>query len=121
MKHVLLDNIQKKLVIEFKKKGRDEKKDFYIALSEELDTSARNLSAVNVYKLDSLAKKHKEKIFLVPGTVLGFGTLSEKVKVYAYKFSHSAIEKIKALKGETKTFEELLKDKVEAKDIMIVK
>ncbi|PIU22354.1 MAG: hypothetical protein COT14_01750 [Candidatus Diapherotrites archaeon CG08_land_8_20_14_0_20_30_16] len=121
MKHKLLDNVKKELIIELRKKGKLEKKDFLLALSRALDVSSRRLSSVNVYKLDKLAKKNKDKVFLVPGVILAYGYLTSKIKIYAYRYSKNALEKINEVKGEAKTLNDLLKDKVEAKDVMIIK
>ncbi len=121
MKHELLDNSIKSLILSLKKKGKDEKKDFLVAISDELDTSRRRRNKVNIFKLSILAKRHKDKIFLVPGSVLGYGIVDTPVNVYAYKYSKNAAEKISKAKGNAKTFEDLLSAKLESKDVIIIK
>ena len=48
---------------------------------------------------------------VVPGKVLGSGTLGHSLTVAAYSFSTSAVEAIKAAKGKTITIPELMKQK----------
>ena len=117
----LLDNAKKELIIELTQTGKKEKKAYLIGLAKEMDVSSRNFASINVYKIDKLAQKNKDKIFVVPGTVLAFGTIKTKVKVYAYRFSKGAYDKITEAKGEAKSLKELLKDKVEGKNILLVK
>ncbi len=121
MKHNLLEDVKKNMILDLKKKGRETKQDFYLALSKALDTSARRDISVNIYALDKFAKKHPEKTFLIAGTLLGFGELNSKVNVYSFKISKNAMDKIKGKKGTAKDFNELLKAKLESKDIMILK
>src|SRR3989344_334775 len=61
-----------------------------------LSASTRMMPEVNLTKLE----KHSEAgdIVVVPGKVLGSGSISKKITVYAFKFSEQAIEKLKAKK-----------------------
>jgi large subunit ribosomal protein L18e len=121
MKHKLLDNAKKDLIIELERAGKKDKKGYLLAVAGALDVSSRLFPSINVYKLDQLAQKNKDKVIIVPGTVLAFGTINTKVKVYAYKFSKASVEKIESAKGEVKSLTELIKDKVEGKNVIIVK
>jgi len=121
MKHKLLDNIKRDIIIKLEKAGKKEKKGFLLGLAKALDVSSRNFASVNVYKLEKLSQKNKDKIFVVPGNVLGFGDLKSQINVYAYRFSDAALEKIKVAKGTAKNLYELINDKVEGKDVVIVK
>jgi ribosomal protein L18E len=121
MKHNQLDDVKKNMILDLKKKARESKQDFYLALSRALDTSSRRAISVNIYTLEKFAKKNPSKTFLIAGSLLGFGELESKVNVYAFKASKNALEKIKAKKGTIKDFSELLKAKIESKDVMILK
>ena len=121
MKHILLDNAKKELIIKLKKSAKTEKKNYLTAVADAIDVSSRNFASVNVYSLDKLAEKNKDKIFVVPGKVLAFGSIKNKVNVYAYKFSKEAKEKIAETKGTIKTLEELINDKIDGKNILLVK
>ena len=121
MKHKLLEENMKRTIINLRKKGRETKKNYFIALSNMLDTARRRRAKVNVFKLNILVKRHPEKIFVVPGTVLGYGILDKPIKVYAYKYSTGALDKIKSNKGSAKTLDDLIKENLEGKDIMILR
>jgi len=121
MKHKLLDNAKKDLIIELERTGKKEKKGYLLAVANAMDVSARLFPSVNVYKLDQLAQKNKDKIIIVPGTVLAFGDIKTKVKVYAYRCSKAAAEKIESAKGEVKSLNDLIKDKVDGKSVILVK
>ncbi len=121
MKHVLLDNAKKELMIKLKKAAKTEKKNYLAAVADAMDVSVKNFTSVNVYKLNKLVEKNKDKIFIVPGVVLAFGKIEKKVNVYAYRFSKEAIVKIHDAKGSAKTLDELIKDKVDGKNVIFVK
>lgn len=121
MKHVLLDNAKKELMIRLKKAAKTEKKNYLAAIADAMDVSSRLFASVNVYSLDKLAEKNKEKVFVVPGKVLAFGNIKNKVNVYAYSFSKEAKAKITEAKGSLKTLDDLIKDKVDGKNIILVK
>lgn len=121
MKHSLLDIGIKAMIIALRKKGRTDDKKYLIKLSDVLDTSRRKRSAINVFKLNLIAKRHKDKIFLVPGTLLGYGEVEFPINVYAFKYSKVALEKLTAAKSVAKTFENLLTANVSGKDVIILK
>lgn len=121
MKHIQLDNAKKDLIIELEKTGKKEKRGYLLAVASAMDVSSRLFPSANVYKIDQLAQKNKDKVIVVPGNVLAFGTINTKVKVYAYKFSKASVEKIESAKGEIKSLQDLIKDKVEGKNILLVK
>lgn len=57
----------------------------------------------------------------VPGKVLAAGSLSKPVKIAAFSFSEGAVEKIKLVKGEYISLDELLASGVEPSQIRIMK
>ena len=65
------------------------------------------------FNLDDINKQIKdEKVVIVPGKVLGQGTLDKKIKIIALSFSGQAEEKLKESKVELQRLkEELTKDK----------
>ncbi len=75
-------------------------------VAEELSRVRRNRRIVNVHKLD----RHTGDgdIVVVPGKVLGSGTLSHKVDVAAFRFTAGAEKKIRGAGGKTMSILELL-------------
>ncbi len=87
-------------------------------VAEELESSTRRMTAVNVSKLDKVLREGE--IALVPGKVLSLGDMSKKMTVAAFQFSEAALAKVSA-KGEALTISELLKKNPKGKRVRIVK
>lgn len=71
---------------------------FWIRIANELKKPSRRERSVNVYQIEKYAKDGLTVV--VPGKVLGIGSLSKKVDIVASKFSDSAIAKIKKAGGK---------------------
>jgi large subunit ribosomal protein L18e len=77
------------------------------AVASELSRVRRNRREVNVHKI---AKYTGEgDIVVIPGKVLGDGSLDHKVEVAAYRFTAGAEKKIKEAGGKTMGILELVK------------
>ncbi len=109
------------LVRMLEKAGIERKQAIWKTVAEMLGKPRRQRAALNLSKLDRLAKRFKGKIFLVPGKVLGTGLLNEKITVAAYEYSNSAQRKIEAAHGKSVSLAELLANKEKPGNIMIVK
>jgi large subunit ribosomal protein L18e len=71
----------------------------------------RRRVAVNLSKLEKCARENES--VLVPGKVLGAGSIGKKISVCAVEFSDQALEKLKAAGCSIVSVEEILKkDKV---------
>jgi len=103
------------------KAGIERKQAIWKTVAEMLEKPRRQRAALNLSKLDRLAKKFKGKILLVPGKVLGTGILNEKIAVAAYEYSHSAQKKIASAHGKSVSLAELVESKEKPSNIMIVK
>jgi len=62
-------------------------------VATDLEKPTRKRRVVNLYKIDKNSMENE--IIVVPGKVLGDGVLSHKVTIAAWRFSESAMEKIK--------------------------
>lgn len=71
----------------------------------------KNLSEIN---------GEKESV-LIPGKVLGTGDLNKKIKIVAWKFSGSAIEKIKKSGSEAILIRDEMRKNPELKNLKILK
>ena len=99
--------------------SKESGKAIWKALAEELDTPKRRRTAVNLSRID----RHTEEgeVVAVPGKVLAAGSLSKPVKIAAFSFSEGALEKIKLVKGEYMSLDELLASGIEPNQIRIMK
>lgn len=109
------------LVVHLEKHAKKTKEGAYAVLSEMMNVPARIRAEVNLYHLDVLATTHKEKILVVPGSVLGKGSIKHAVEVAALRFSGTAKKQIEAAKGKAWLIEELVDQKVPAKKLVLVK
>ena len=105
-------------IIQFEKHFKKTKKPVWKDLAKILKKSRRQRTSLNIWKLEKLAKKFSGKTLVVPGKILGSGTLTEKIKVYALEYSDSAIKKINS-KGQALIISEVVKEKPST--IVIVK
>lgn len=110
----LIDTIQA-----LKAASEDSGKAIWKALAEELDKPKRSRVTVNLSRINRHASENE--VVAVPGKVLAAGSLSKPLKIAAYSFSDGAVEKIKLVKGEYMSLEELLNSGVEASKIRIMK
>lgn len=68
------------------------------AVAAKLSATASQRPEVNLSRIDK--NTSEGDVVIVPGKVLGSGSLSKKVTVVGFKASDSAIAKIKAAKGD---------------------
>jgi large subunit ribosomal protein L18e len=98
---------------------RREKKPIWKRVVEELSRSRRQRAEVNLSKLEAYADEGAT--VLVPGKVLGTGTLSKKLNVAALSFSSSAKKLISGSGGKTMSIDGLCKSNPEGKGVVLLK
>ncbi|HLC39924.1 MAG TPA: 50S ribosomal protein L18e [archaeon] len=86
--------------------------------AEKLVKATRKRVEVNLSDINRHAKDGD--VVLVPGVVLGSGSLQKSVSVAAWKFSGSAEQKIKKAKGKILTIGELVKEKPKGTDVKVI-
>lgn len=89
----------------------------WIKVAEMLTRPKKKFIRVNLNKINKEVKEG-EKI-VVPGKILGGGNLQKKIKIIAFSFSNSAIEKIKKANSEFSYIKEEIKINPEAKNLRI--
>lgn len=109
------------MVVHMEKHSKKTKEEAYNVISEMVNVPSRQRAEVNLSHLNELATKYKDKILVVPGTVLGKGTLTAAVEVAALRYSGSAKKKITDAKGKAMVLEDLVTHNISAKKIMLVK
>jgi len=111
----------KKIISRLAKESNKRKEKLWKDLAERINKPRRNIAKTNIWKIEKIAKKNKDKVIVVPGKVLSEGQLTQKVEIAALDFSGKAKEKIISMKGNALSLNELLDKKIEAKKIIIVK
>ncbi len=109
----------KELITFLKMKSREEKAKIWRRVAELLSRSKRKRIVVNLSKIDRLTGKGEYVI--VPGKVLGGGTLKHEVNVAAYSFSKRAVEKIVEAKGRALKLTEIAELNPKGSNIKILR
>ncbi len=107
--------------VALEKHGKKKKENVWIALAGLLLKPGRKKTAVNLSRLQSLGKKFGEKTFVVPGKVLGTGTVTSALSVSALEFSGKARKKIAQAKGHAMGLKELIESNPKKSSLVIVK
>lgn len=90
----------------------------WLDASRYLHKSVSRKPRVNIGKLSRLTKKND--VVLIPGKVLGGGTLSHSLTVGAYSFTMSASEKIVAAGGKALTLPAFLERYSSGTDVKLI-
>ncbi len=108
----------RKLIRKLRKQSRIEQVNIWRDISERLLGPRRQRAEVNVSKINRYTKDGDT--VLVPGKVLGAGSINHKVYVAALSFSENARRKIEAAGGKCLTIEELMQMNPRGSNIIIM-
>ncbi len=95
-----------------------EKKPFWKNIAKMLERPNKRWVIVNLEKINRYAKEGS--MIVVPGKVLGEGQIDKKFTVAAYKFSDSAKKTISGCGGKTISLNELVENKTDPKNILLI-
>ena len=88
------------------------------ALEEELEGPRANRREVNVRRLAEITKAGE--VIVVPGKVLGTGSLGHKLTVCAFSISEGAAKKVMTAGGKVVSFEDLIKKHPDGKGVRVI-
>ncbi len=111
------ENLQK-LIRELKLLSYKDKSNLWGRIADDLEKPSRQRREVNLARINVSTKENE--IVVVPGKVLGTGSLDHKVTLAAWKFSEQAREKVASVKGSTLTIEELMKKKPKSSEVRVI-
>src|SRR3989344_7849809 len=80
------------LILEQKKKGSGQDAGIWKRIANDLEKPTRQRRVVNLSNLNRFTKENE--IIVVPGKILGAGSLEHKLTISAFQFSNGAKEKI---------------------------
>jgi len=109
------------IIVDLEKYSKKSGKQIWKRIAEELSKGSRRRAKINLYQLNVIAKKNKDKTFIVPGKVLGTGVVDGKVDVVCLDYSENAGKKVAQQKGKIFTIKEFLGTKPKADKMVIVK
>lgn len=112
--HTVIDNTIWSLRNAFKRN----KAPIWRALQDELAGPKANRREINVRRLSEITKA--DEVVVVPGKVLGTGSLGHKLTVCAFSISETAARKIKESGGNVATFDDLINKHPHGKGVRII-
>jgi len=112
--NIVLRKTADKLMREYRKTGSGLWRD----VAELLTRPTRKRVSVNLSKINRYSENGDTVI--VPGKVLGSGSLTKKIKIAAFSFSEKAIEKIEASGSKYITIDQLLDEGVKPSDVKLI-
>jgi len=101
-----------------KKQGREKQANIWLDVAEHLAKPSRQRVAVNLSRINRHTKKRD--MIVVPGKVLGTGTLNHPVTVAAFGASKKAKEKLVAAKAKYLSIPELVKKNPKGAKVKII-
>ena len=111
-------SFDKKIIIDsLYKKSKESDKPFYKTIAKNLEKPNRHNISINLDKIEKLNNVRNGSIVVVPGKVLADGEITKDITLYAYSFSDKVKEKI----SKVKTLNDLCKDSLDYKKIVILK
>lgn len=106
------------LIADLKSASHSQKAPLWTRLAKELARPSRQRRVVNLSRLNRFTQANE--IIVVPGKVLGSGTLNHSLTVAAQSFSGSAKTAIEQAKGKAITINELLKQSPKGQKVRII-
>ena len=107
-----------KTIDELRKASRENDAPIWKSIAKKLEGPSRNWPVVNISKIEHIVSKNGKAI--IPGKIMGSGTLSKKVTVSAYSFTKSAVEKIEGAGGKCMIYNEFIKKNPTGKDVLVI-
>jgi len=102
-----------------KKQGRETKANIWLDVAEHLSKPSRQRIAVNLSKINRNTKR--ADVIVVPGKVLGTGSLNHAVTIAAFDASGKAKEKLIAAKAKFLSIPELVQKNPKGSKIKIIR
>ncbi len=110
--------VLRKLIRRLKKAANEYDAPIWDYVAELLNRPTRKRIVVNISRINRYAEVGETVV--VPGKVLGAGTIEKPVNVAAFSFSFSAAEKIKHAGGRVMSIEDLLKENPKGSGVRVI-
>ena len=112
------NQILQNLIHELKKRSNEQSISLWKRIANDLEKPTRQRRVVN---LSSISRHTKEnEVIVIPGKVLGAGSLEHKLTISAFQFSDGAKEKIEKVGAKIIPLLELSKENPSGKGIKII-
>lgn len=101
-----------------RKAFKNNKAQIWKALEKEFSKPRSDRRLINIQRLDKIT--NSGDVIVIPGKVLGDGTLGHKLTVSAYSFSESAEKKLKSSGAEIISLQSLINKYPDGKGVRII-
>ena len=112
------NTVLKNVIHELKRTGHEHSINLWRRVANDLEKPTRNRRVVNLSSINRNSKENE--VIVVPGKVLGTGSLEHKVTISAFQFSGSAREKIRKTGSRIVSLLDLSRQNPNGKDIRIL-
>ena len=110
--------VVRRLISELRKTAKENNARAWLKVAEELEKPRRARRAVNLSKINRYARENE--MVIVPGVVLGAGSITKKVTVVALRASRTALRKLREAGCTFMTIREALKANPTASNTRII-
>ncbi len=110
--------VLKGLITELKKRSSEQNVNIWKRVATDLEKPSRQRRTINLSKINRFTKDNE--IIVIPGKVLGTGSLKRKLTISAYQFSEGAKEKITESGSNIVSLLDLSKESPQGKKIRII-
>lgn len=104
------------LIVKLEKSARKNDAPIWRSVAERMSSPRRKRAIVNLYEID----RHAGDAVIVPGKMLGIGSLKRSVRIAALVFSKSARQKVEAAGGACMSIEQLLEENPKGSGVAII-
>ncbi|MCX8158547.1 MAG: 50S ribosomal protein L18e [Candidatus Diapherotrites archaeon] len=111
----------RKLAIFLEKIAKKRGKRIWKILAESLMKQRRKKGEINIWKINKLSTKFRDKILVTTQKVLASGTLNNKVIIAAPAYSKTAKQKIEKAGGKIINYKELAENNYKERDMILIK
>ena len=102
-----------------KKEGREKQANIWLDVAEHLSKPSRQRIAVNLSRINRNTKR--SDVIIVPGKVLGTGSLTHSITIAAFDMSSKAKDKLKAARAKSLSIPELVEKNPKGSNIKIIR
>ncbi len=106
------------LISELKEESASQKTSIWKRLAKDLERPTRIRRIVNISRINRHSKDNETVV--IPGKVLGSGSLDHSLTVAAFSFSQSARSRIEEAKGKCISIQELMKKNPKGTNVKII-
>ena len=107
-----------KAVTDLKEASRKNDAPVWRSIAMRLEGPSQNWPSVNISKLEYNVNKNSKVV--IPGKLLGAGTITKKMTVSAYSFTQSAIDKVEAAGGKCLSYNDFIKSNPKGTDVVVI-